>query len=155
MPTRAPAPPSHPADRMRGPHRWRHLVAAVAAAASLVAGCATTTDEEATSETETTISTPSTETSTTVRAPGEREIYVVRNGDTLITIARRLGTDLNSLVRENNIADPTKIYVGQRLLVPLQEGEQDGPTLTIPPPTNPRLPPVAPTITLPAQKAGS
>ena len=39
----------------------------------------------------------------------------VVKGDTLIAISDRFGIDLNDLVRENNIADPTLIYVGQVL----------------------------------------
>tara|TARA_Y100001936_G_C15856309_1_gene550003 strand:- start:185 stop:580 length:396 start_codon:yes stop_codon:yes gene_type:complete len=74
-----------------------------------------------------------------------REKYVVVRGDTLISISDRFGIDLNALVRENNIADPTLIYVGQVLLIPPPPDESDGPLLTIPPPTDPLLPTLEPT----------
>ena len=83
-----------------------------------------------------------------VTAPEEeefREKYVVVRGDTLIAISDRFGIDLNDLVRENNIADPTMIYVGQVLLIPPPPDEADGPLLTIAPPTDPLLPTLEPT----------
>ena len=43
--------------------------------------------------------------------------YLVRSGDTLSTIARRLGTSVSALVRANNIADPNMIVAGTRLSV--------------------------------------
>lgn len=44
--------------------------------------------------------------------------YVIQPGDTLYSLARRFGVDLHALAEFNRIADPRKIYVGQRLLVP-------------------------------------
>ena len=43
--------------------------------------------------------------------------YTVVSGDNLTSIAKRYGTTVAQLVAWNNIADPNKIYVGQRLLV--------------------------------------
>ncbi len=43
--------------------------------------------------------------------------YRVRWGDTLSGIARRYGTTVENLVRLNNIQNPNRIYVGQRILV--------------------------------------
>ncbi|MED5173748.1 MAG: LysM peptidoglycan-binding domain-containing protein [Actinomycetota bacterium] len=77
-----------------------------------------------------------------------RDSYEVVRGDTLIAIADRFGVDLNDLVRENNIADPTMIYVGQILLIPPPPNKDDGPLLTIPPPTDPQLPTVEPTTSV-------
>ena len=88
---------------------------------------------------------PRTTTTTTTEAP--RQIYTVRNGDTLVRIANRFDIDLNALVAENGIPDPTRIFVGQQLLIPPPAGEERGPLLTVPPPTRPDLPPLRPTIT--------
>ncbi len=44
--------------------------------------------------------------------------YVVQEGDTLFSIARRFGVDMEELARANNITDPSTIYVGQRLIIP-------------------------------------
>lgn len=43
--------------------------------------------------------------------------YVVVRGDTLYSIAWRYGVDMRELVRINNLADPNRILVGQRLLL--------------------------------------
>jgi lipoprotein NlpD len=45
----------------------------------------------------------------------EPESYVVRSGDTLYSIAWRHGVDHRELARWNGLADPGRIYVGQRL----------------------------------------
>jgi len=45
-------------------------------------------------------------------------IYVVRRGDTLYSIARHFGVSLATLARVNHIANPSLIYVGQRLTIP-------------------------------------
>ena len=92
---------------------------------------------------------PSAETKeTTAEIKEFRETYTVVRGDTLIAIADRFSIHLNDLVRENNIADPTMIYVGQVLLIPPPPSEGDGPLLTISPPTDPLLPTIEPTTSL-------
>ena len=85
---------------------------------------------------------------TTTTEVEARQFYTVQRGDTLVNIANRFDIDLNALVRENGIADPTRIYVGQQLLIPPPPAEADGPQLTIAPPTNPDLPPIVPTVTI-------
>ncbi len=87
-------------------------------------------------------------TETTLEIEEFRETYTVVRGDTLIAIAHHFGIHLNDLVSENFIADPTKIYVGQVLLIPSPPSEEDGPLLTIAPPTDPLLPTLEPTTTL-------
>ncbi len=49
--------------------------------------------------------------------PGERA-YVVGRGETVQTIAQKLRVEAATLLRLNNIDDPRKIQVGQRLRVP-------------------------------------
>ena len=44
--------------------------------------------------------------------------YVVRRGDSLGAIAVRYGTSVAALARANRIANPSVIYVGQRLAIP-------------------------------------
>lgn len=48
-------------------------------------------------------------------------IYTVRGGDTLWSIAQRLGSSVESIVRINNIETPDQLVVGQNLLVPVPE----------------------------------
>ena len=51
-------------------------------------------------------------------------VYIVRRGDTLFSIARRYGTTVQAIIRANNLRS-TRIYIGQRLLIP---GSQPGPS---------------------------
>ena len=50
--------------------------------------------------------------------PGRERDHVVGKGDTLYSIAWRLGIDYRTLAGANSIRDPYTIYPGQRLLVP-------------------------------------
>ena len=43
--------------------------------------------------------------------------YIVKSGDTLSNIAKKFNTTVVALVRKNNIANPNKIYVGQKLVI--------------------------------------
>jgi LysM repeat protein len=52
---------------------------------------------------------------------GAVETYTVQKGDTMYGIAKKLGVQLDKLIDANNIADPSRIYVGQVLTVPGEE----------------------------------
>lgn len=54
----------------------------------------------------------------TTSAPATGGVYVVRRGDSLGAIAARYGTSVAALARANRIANPSIIYVGQRLVIP-------------------------------------
>lgn len=43
--------------------------------------------------------------------------YTVKKGDTLSSIAKRYNTTVDKLVKDNNIKDKNKIYVGQKLII--------------------------------------
>ncbi len=43
--------------------------------------------------------------------------YVVRDGDTLTSIAKRFHTTVNQIAKLNNISDETLIYIGQVLKI--------------------------------------
>jgi murein DD-endopeptidase MepM/ murein hydrolase activator NlpD len=49
-------------------------------------------------------------------APAEI-IYTVKKGDTLSAIAKKYGTTYQKIAANNNIKDPNKIYVGQKLKI--------------------------------------
>jgi LysM repeat protein len=51
-------------------------------------------------------------------APSGGGGYTIQPGDTLWSISRRLGTTPDALARLNGIADPSRIGIGQRLLLP-------------------------------------
>lgn len=65
--------------------------------------------------------------------PTGQTFYVVARGDFLAAIARRFNVTVSAIVQANNLANPSLIYPGQRLTIPL------GPTP--PPPTG--VPPTA------------
>ena len=50
--------------------------------------------------------------------PPRVSTYRVRRGDTPSTIARRFGVSVSSLMRANNIRNPRKLRIGQRLNIP-------------------------------------
>lgn len=59
-----------------------------------------------------------------VRSTPSTTEYVVRRGDTLLRIARANGTTTAQLVSLNNLANPNRLLVGQRLRVPSGAGQQ-------------------------------
>ena len=44
-------------------------------------------------------------------------IYTVKKGDTLSAIAKKYNTTVSAIVKKNNIANPSKICVGQKLVI--------------------------------------
>lgn len=56
---------------------------------------------------------------------GFAETYIVKEGDVLWRIAQSYGTDYMTLAKFNNIADPNKIYIGDKIEIP---GENEGDT---------------------------
>jgi LysM repeat protein len=54
-------------------------------------------------------------------------VVVVRAGETLSGIAARHGTTVERLVELNHLADPNRIYVGQRIRVRSAQGSAGGP----------------------------
>lgn len=49
---------------------------------------------------------------------GQGRSYVVQRGDTLLSIARRFGLTVKQLQTANNISNPDRIAVGQKLIIP-------------------------------------
>lgn len=47
----------------------------------------------------------------------EYKTYTVKKGDTLGGIAKKYGTTYQKIAKDNNIKDPNKIYVGQKLII--------------------------------------
>jgi LysM repeat protein len=45
-------------------------------------------------------------------------VYVVRQGDTLYSVARRYGITVSAIMQANGLQNPNRIYAGQRLVIP-------------------------------------
>ncbi|MBU0679130.1 MAG: LysM peptidoglycan-binding domain-containing protein [Verrucomicrobia bacterium] len=58
-----------------------------------------------------------------VSAWAEENIYIVRKGDTLSEIASKHGVSSSSLARLNDISNPKKLQIGQKLSIPIKPGE--------------------------------
>ena len=123
-------------------------VVAATIAVGTSAGCTLLPGDSRTQASATTVAAPVAAPTTTTEPPLLTPYTVVR-GDTLIRIADRYDIHLNDLVRVNNIADPTKIFVGQIIMIPPPPDPAAGPALTIAPATDPVLPPILPTTTAP------
>jgi LysM repeat protein len=59
--------------------------------------------------------------------PAATGVHIVRRGDTLGRIAARYGTSVSALVRLNGLANPDRIWVGQRLKVSGKAGPAPAP----------------------------
>jgi membrane-bound lytic murein transglycosylase D len=61
------------------------------------------------------------------------DTYIVRRGDTVDVIARRIGTSREALLAANNLANANRIYAGQALRVPSADaaGSQAAETLAV------------------------
>lgn len=73
--------------------------------------------------------------SAALAAPADPIIHVVKRGETLSIIALRYGVGIWELADYNGISDPDRIYVGQRLRIPLAR-----PRTPTPVPFSSRLP---------------
>jgi LysM repeat protein len=60
-------------------------------------------------------------------------IYVIKQGDTLLPIARRFGVTVADIQEANGISDPRRLRIGQEIIIPVKAG--DGPPTSVPTPT--------------------
>jgi LysM repeat protein len=63
-------------------------------------------------------------------APDESTVHIVQRGETLYSIARRYGVNMWAIARANGIANPNRIYAGQRLVIPTGQGGGGKPAST-------------------------
>ncbi|PMQ01124.1 MAG: peptidoglycan-binding protein LysM [Dictyoglomus sp. NZ13-RE01] len=62
----------------------------------------------------------------TVKQKSESEtytqiVYEVKVGDTIIGIGQKFSINWRELARINNLKDPNKLYVGQKLIIPVKK----------------------------------
>jgi LysM repeat protein len=55
------------------------------------------------------------------------QLYVVRSGDTMSKIAKKFDVTIDELIaaNEDNIKDPDKISIGDQIIIPVPESDQD------------------------------
>ncbi len=58
--------------------------------------------------------------SASITTPRHFFVHVVRRGETLSALAQRFRTTVRTLARVNRLRNPNRIFVGQRLLIPLR-----------------------------------
>ena len=68
-------------------------------------------------------------TSGTAPAPARSTVHVVNRGSNLWTIARRYGVSMSAIVAANHLSDPSRIFAGQRLVIPLASAPASSPTV--------------------------
>jgi LysM repeat protein len=73
----------------------------------------------------------------TTPACAQSTIHVVQRGETLYSIARRYGVSVDAICAANGITDPTRIYVGQELVIPVPPSPAEPTPGTTPVPTQP------------------
>ncbi|PJF32232.1 MAG: hypothetical protein CUN51_00990 [Candidatus Thermofonsia Clade 1 bacterium] len=76
--------------------------------------------------------------------PASSGVHVVAQGETLSMIARRYGVSLSALLAANNIPNPNRLLVGQRLVIPAG-GSAAPPAAVNPPAAAPTAAPAAST----------
>jgi LysM repeat protein len=54
--------------------------------------------------------------------PVSGEVYVVKRGDTLFSIAQHFGVTMKAIQDANNISDPNRLSLGQQLVIPPPPG---------------------------------
>jgi LysM repeat protein len=64
---------------------------------------------------------PPTSAAKTTKVPDSGKIYTVMKGDNPVTIARHLHVKYEALLELNQITDPRKLQIGQKLRIPEQE----------------------------------
>jgi LysM repeat protein len=48
--------------------------------------------------------------------------HTVQRGDTVYSIARRYGSSVEAITQANNLVNPSQIYAGQKLTIPVSGG---------------------------------
>ena len=55
----------------------------------------------------------------------EDVIHIIEKGDTLYSISKKYNTPVDSILKKNNLSDPSKIKIGQKLIIPVGSSEKN------------------------------
>lgn len=122
----------------------RYLLITAVLATSILAGCASSTSHAPVTDL-----TGGASSSSSAEAGGT---YIVKPGDTLYKIAQKNNVDVATLIRANNISDPSQLRVGQTLRLGGAGGPAPAPSSTVTATPVPVAPPAAAEATT-AEKA--
>ena len=65
-------------------------------------------------------------------AAASKNLYTVKKGDTLTSIARHFGTTVEAIVKQNSISNPSRLRIGDKLEIPAKRAA------AVPPSTTPK-----------------
>lgn len=124
----------------------RHVVVVALALSTLLAGCGSRTTRAPIADLS--VAPPATPAVSSTSAVGS---YVVKPGDTLYKIAQEHNTDIASLIRLNNLTDPSVLRPGQTLRLNQNAPEVPASNPVAPVTTTPVTAPVAPATPVPTE----
>ena len=52
-------------------------------------------------------------------------VHIIEKGDTLYALSKKYNTPIDSILKKNNLADPSKIKVGQKIIIPVENSAKD------------------------------
>ena len=110
------------ASRLNDPNRLsvgqKLVIPPTTTTAASTAGTTATTAKGAPNPTTTVAASTNTTTTTTTTAASTTESYVVREGDTLGSIADKFDVTVSAIVAASRLTDPNRLVLGQKLTIP-------------------------------------
>ncbi|MGI5067463.1 LysM peptidoglycan-binding domain-containing protein [Treponema denticola] len=52
-------------------------------------------------------------------------VHIIEKGDTLYSISKKYNTPIDSILKKNNLSDPSKIKIGQKLIIPVESSAKN------------------------------
>lgn len=52
-------------------------------------------------------------------------VHIIEKGDTLYSISKKYNTPIDSILKKNNLSDPSKIKIGQKLIIPVENSAKN------------------------------
>ena len=52
-------------------------------------------------------------------------VHIIEKGDTLYALSKKYNTPIDSILKKNNLSDPSKIKIGQKIIIPVENSAKD------------------------------
>ena len=52
-------------------------------------------------------------------------VHIIEKGDTLYALSKKYNTSIDSILKKNNLSDPSKIKIGQKIIIPVENSAKD------------------------------